>query len=383
MRRFGDMVLVTRYADVRALLDTDPERYSHKRDQSSLQGSFAASLTAEERAAYERFAGFMDLAIQRGTPEDHARRRRVVSRAFTPRRINDLETPIQAVADRLLARLHEENVADLAAFAYELPLMAIIEMLGFPIADVQQIRAWTTAMAGQLDMPMRATLLPAARALDEFSEYIGDFVRTQQEQLTDRDVSAALLEARDEERMSQAELTTSFILLLIAGHETTSALIGSGLHALLEQREQWRRLVDDPRLVSVAVEELLRYVTPSQWTARIASRDHELGGVPVEAGAMVIVGLAAADRDPEIFVDPDDLDIGRANSRQHVAFGIGPHFCLGAAMARLEATIVLRTLGRRFPDLELASDVFSYTGPAVVRRLVSLPVSLGTERSGT
>ncbi len=188
------------------------------------------------------------------------------------------------------------------------------------------------------------------------------------------------MEAEGSERLSGEEMTANFVVLLFAGHETTTNLIALGLRELLLDREQWQRLVDDPTMIRGAVEELLRWVSPVQWISRVAALDQEIAGVEVARGDAVHLVLGAANRDPAVFADPETLDVGRADANEHLALGFGPHFCLGNALARLEARIALEALVRRFPDIDLAGEPESWTGAAMLRTITDLPVVMGADR---
>jgi cytochrome P450 len=187
--------------------------------------------------------------------------------------------------------------------------------------------------------------------------------------------------AHEGDRLADQELTAMFVILLFAGHETTTNLIGNGLVELMRHRDQWERLCADPSLVPAAVEELLRWVTPVQWLGRVATEPFELEGVQIEAGQTVFPILAAANRDPAAFRNPERLDISRPDAKNHLALGFGPHFCIGNALARLEGTVAFATLARRFPGLELADEHLGWRGNAMLRGLEALPVRLGPERA--
>jgi cytochrome P450 len=177
--------------------------------------------------------------------------------------------------------------------------------------------------------------------------------------------------------LDEDELVSSYVNLLFAGHETTTNLIGTGLRELLLHRDQWEALCAAPERAPAAVEELLRFVSPVQWAWRVALADYEDGEVVVPSGTTVAVLLAGANRDPSVFERPDELDLERGNAREHLAFGAGIHVCLGIALARLEGEVALRTLARRYPDMQLADESAAWRGNAMLRALVSLPVVTG------
>jgi cytochrome P450 len=191
---------------------------------------------------------------------------------------------------------------------------------------------------------------------------------------------AAMLDAEEEERLTADELAAMFVQLLFAGHETTTNLLAIGTVELLRNRDQWQLLCDDPSLVRNAVEELLRWVTPVQFVNRNAVTDFELGGVSFQKEQSVFLVLAAANRDPAVFSEPETLDVTRADAGEHLGFGFGFAFCLGTALARLEAEVAFRELTRRFPDAELATDELEWQGFSLLRSLKSVPLRLGRDR---
>jgi cytochrome P450 len=174
-----------------------------------------------------------------------------------------------------------------------------------------------------------------------------------------------------------------FIVLLFAGHETTTNLLSAGLLELMRHRDQWQRMVDDPALIPGAVEELLRWLSPVQWVGRVAANDFTIGDLAVARGESVFLMIAAGNRDAEQFPDPNRLDITRANAKSHLSLGFGPHFCLGNSLARMEATIAFTTLAKRFPDVALVDDAPGWHGNAMLRSLKTLPIVLGDDRGET
>jgi cytochrome P450 len=373
----ADEVFVTRYADVRQLLLDNSERYTKSMDQSTTARAFVARSRPEVREAFREYYDFINQWMVRADGEDHARLRRIAHRAFTPQRIATLKESIQRYTDELLEPIAGEREPDIMVLAYRLPLMVVVDLLGCPPADRERIHEWSMKIGTHLNRDDEQTLLAAVGAIRAFEAYVNDVIADRRRLGSGTDLVSALLDAESEERLTQSELAAMFVLLLFAGHETTTNLIGHGLHALLREREQWRRLCAGPGSAAGATEELLRFVSPVQWVTRVAAQDHELLGVRVRRGQCVAAALAAANRDPRMFEAPDELDIGRQDSRHHLALGFGPRFCLGAALARLEGQIAFETLARRFPDMQLAEVEHSYTSNAVLRRLTALPVVLG------
>lgn len=315
---------------------------------------------------------------------DHERLRGLVSKAFTPRMIEGLRPRIQQVADELLDAAEPNGRIDLIAdFAYLLPVTIICELLGVPPADRADFRGWTANVARSLDPSMNeAEEADIIRAGEEaalaFGTYFADLVHRRRAD-PGNDLVTALIRAQDgEDRLNADELAATFVLLLVAGHETTTNLIGNGTLALLRNPEQLDKLCSDlsPEKLRVAVEELLRYEPPVAGVLRIATQDISFGGTVIPAGHDVFVIIGAANRDPAVFPDPDRLDIGRADNR-HLTFSGGPHFCLGAPLARLEGQIAFATLLRRYPKLELETEEPRWRETFTLRGLKQLPVRLG------
>ncbi|MEU9374459.1 cytochrome P450 [Streptomyces sp. NPDC048255] len=284
-------------------------------------------------------------------PPHHTRLRRLVSREFTARRVEALRPRVQQVTDELLDAMaaRPDRRGDLIRdFAVPLPMTVICELLGVPDLDSARFRYWS----GEIVAPL-GTAGPDSRVIGQLTAYLVELVEAKAAD-PGEDLLSALIRTRDEDgdQLSPDELIGMAFLLLIAGHETTVNLIGNGVRALLEHPEQLAALRADPEgLIDGAVEEMLRYDGPVQHaTYRFALADLELGGVTVPAGSSVLVALAAADRDPARFAEPDVFDIRRTGPG-HLAFGHGIHFCLGAPLARMEGRIAVRALLERFPEL--------------------------------
>jgi cytochrome P450 len=280
---------------------------------------------------------------------------------------------------QLLDELDGKQSVDLAEFCYRLPLMVMASILGVPHDEHELVHSWSNKLARATH---RNPIDPAAihagvEAMHAFRTYVDRIV--EQHRRDPASVSplvASMLDAEQDEQATPEEMTAMFVNFLFAGHETTSNLIAIGLASLLQHPDQWRLLVDDPSLAPDAVEELLRYVSPAQFGPIDAAQDFELGGVEIHAGDTLVTVLAAANRDPAVFPDPDRLDVTRPNARDHLAFGIGPRYCLGQALARLEGEIVFSEMARRFPGLTLADPALEFHGVSMLRRLKRLPVHL-------
>jgi cytochrome P450 len=289
-------------------------------------------------------------------PPDHTRLRRLVSSAFTPRAIADLEPPIRDVTGRLLGSAGDKAGFDLIeALAFPLPIAVICRLLGIPAEDQARFRAWGHVLATTLEPQTRRVAESDSRSAElALTAYLYDLVAKRRADPDDSLLSALIAAEEEGDRLTSAELVSTALLLLIAGFETTVNLIGNGTVALLREREQWQRLCEEPGLIPGALEELLRYDSPVQMTSRIATGDLDVDGVPVRKGTPVIVAIGGANRDPDVFEQPGRLMIDRQNASAHLSFSLGIHHCLGAALARLEGRVALEELTRRYPGLKMA-----------------------------
>src|ERR1700678_3469666 len=300
-------------------------------------------------------------------PPDHTRIRRLVSGAFTPKAIAGLEPWIREVTGRLLTSADAAAGFDLIdTLAFPLPIAVICHLLGVPAQDQASFRAWGHAIAATLEPQTSLAAAKQSRAAERaLPAYLRDLVAKRRADPDESLLSALVAIEEDGDRLSSAELVSTALLLLVAGFETTVNLIGKRTRALLGEPEQWERLREDPALVPAAVEELLRYDSPVQVTQRIAVEDVDLDGTAISKGTAVIVAIGGANRDPAVFDQPDRLLIDRPNASRHLAFSLGIHHCLGAALARLEGRIAIEELTRRYPTLEIA-------GPPVRRPMLIL-----------
>jgi cytochrome P450 len=323
-------------------------------------------------------------------PPDHTRLRRLVGKAFTPRRVEGLRRRAREVTDGLLddlagAAATGTGVVDLVqGLSIPLPVTMIGELVGVPAEDRADFKKWSDALlVVARDEDGRRGRQSGAEALRAyFTDLISQRRRTMRPELApdaQPDLTSALLTARDEGgRLSEQELLAMLMVVVAAGHETTGNLIGNAVLALFDWPEQRRRLQEHPEGLRVAVEEMLRFIGPvMQSTLRIASEDVEVGGVVIPAGSVVVAMLGAANRDPRRFPAPDEFDVGREEN-PHLAFGHGIHFCLGAPLARMEAEIAVGSLLRRFPEMELATDreAVPWRPSALLRGPAELPVRL-------
>ena len=313
-------------------------------------------------------------------PPDHTRLRRLVSRSFTARRVEELAPRVRALTGELLSAAVEQEAVDLvAALASPLPVTVISELLGVPPEDRERLVGWSHALARSVEPAISvpdAERVDQVRAREELATYLRELVDARRRSPGD-DLVSALVGARDEgDALSEDELVGTCILLLVAGHETTTSLIANGVLALLRHPDQLARLRSDPGLVGGAVEELARYDPAVQLTMRTALEETAVAGTAVPRGAVVLAILGAANRDPEAYPDPERLDVVRPPS-PHLAFGQGIHFCLGAPLARLEAGVALRALTQDVADIELVADP-EWKDTAVLRGVAHLDVRLSS-----
>jgi cytochrome P450 len=308
-------------------------------------------------------------------PPDHTRLRCLVTQAFTPARVQQLRPAVRALTEQLVDGWSPGERVDLMErLAVPLPVTVICQLLGVPVADRDSVRRWSSDLLATGD---HERIDAASRAL---ADYMSDLAESKREQ-PDEALLSALVAVRDEDgdRLSEQELVSLAVLLLVAGHETTTAAIGNSVLALLQHPEQLALLHADPGRIPGAVDELLRYDSPvSIATWRWAPKDTQVGDTEVPAGSPVFVSPGAANRDPDRFPDPDRLDLDRPDARAHLAFGHGIHRCLGAPLAQAEIETVLLLLLDRFPGLRLAepADQLRWRHSRLVRGLESLPVQL-------
>ena len=317
-------------------------------------------------------------------PPEHTRLRKLVQPSFTASAIEKLRPRIQQIVDDLLEaaeaaaaergeRAPDRQMELISQFSYPLPITVICDMLGIPPEDREQTRRWSEDL---LSAQSPERMEEIGRNIGEFIAYLRDLFARKRETPGDDLISQLLQVEVDGDRLTEDEVLAMVFILFVAGHITTVNLIANGVFALLTNPEQAAKLRSDPGLVTNAVEEILRYYGPAETTtARFAREDVELGGQTIAKGDPLLVVLAAADRDPARFADPQSFDITRDDANRHIAFGKGVHACLGAPLARLEGQIALETLFRRYPDLRLAVPENEITwAPSFLRSLTGLPL---------
>jgi pimeloyl-[acyl-carrier protein] synthase len=307
----------------------------------------------------------------------HTRIRGLASQAFTPRRVERLRQHVQEITDSLLDAVVERGRLDVIEdVAAPLPAIVTAEMLGVPTADHPRLKAWSADFAEMLgNFQHNPDRVPRVlRSTEDMIDYFRAAIREQQVRPRDGLVGALLRAEVDGDRFNEDEVIANCIVTMVGGQETTTNLIGNGVLSLLRHPDQLERLRREPTLITSAVEELLRYESPSQHTARLAPEDTVLGDKLIRRRQAVIAVMAAGNRDPERFPDPDRLDLARPDNR-HLAFGWAAHFCFGAPLARLEGQIVLSTLIRRLADLHLEPQPLVWRTNLGLRGLTALPVA--------
>jgi len=367
--------IVTRQADVRTVLG-DPRFVNSATSVAGVSIDSIRDVLTEMAGIPRDIAHYFTDSILDSDGEDHTRLRKLVSRAFTVRRVGALRPRVEEITAELLDRMAglDAPVDLVAEFAYPLPITVICELVGVPEADRPAWHRWSTAL-----MTMRKDQAPAASR--EMVEHIHDLVARRRREPAD-DLLTALVQVQetDGDRLSADELVTMVLTLVIAGHETTAHLISNATLALLTHPDQLMRLRAEPDLWPGAVHELMRFCGPVQISRiRYAAEDVELGGVTIRRGEVVQPVLVSANHDPREYTDPDRLDVARrpaGRGEGHVGFGHGFHYCLGAALARQEGEVALRALVERFPALALAADEQEWVPTPGMRRLARLPLRL-------
>jgi cytochrome P450 len=363
-------LVLSRYADCTVLL-RDPHASSDETKVPNIADVIEQAPVDPELLDSRPFL-FLD-------PPDHTRLRGLVSKAFTPRTIERMRDRVQQVTDGLLDDLGGGGEVELIErLAYPVPLVVISEMLGVPSEDEERFRGWSRALARGLDPDFLLSpdvIETRNEAILDFREYFRGLIADRRNKPRD-DLLSGLVEAEDSgDKLTENELLSTCVLLLVAGHETTVNLIANGVLALVRHPDQLAKLREDPSLAKSAVEEVLRFDPPVQLSGRLAVDAIELPSTTMEPGSFAITLLGAANRDEDQFPDAAEFDIERTPNA-HIAFSLGHHFCLGASLARLEGQIALSSLVQRFRAIELATDTLDYKENLVLRGVTKLPVQL-------
>lgn len=365
------MWVLSRYADVAATL-RDPRRYTKVGHVTQRLDDLPDDVLARVQPLYRNFS--VGMAVT--DPPSHTRIRTLVNKSFTPRIVHSLRERVGAIVDELIDSLTEVAEFDFVRdFAYPLPAIVVFELLGFPTEARDQYKAWSDAIVAfhGTDRPDPLVVERSNAAYEAAREWILE--QAEQRRTAPRlDLLSELVAAEDAGHvLSQDELVATIVTLGTAGHETTTGLLANGIRALSAAPDQRRRLRDDPSTVERAVEEMLRYDPPFHRTWRVTTETVSLGGLEIEAGSIVTQLLAAANRDPDVFDEPDTFDISRSKGR-HVAFGLGTHFCLGAPLARLETQLAIPRLLLRLGDLDVDQGRISWAPGNTFRLPEAMPV---------
>lgn len=362
-----DMYVLTRYADCVGVL----------RDQGWSANRQNARNRFAEYFAQEQEQSPMGLAATMLTsdPPEHTRLRGLANKAFTPRVVEKMRPHIQEIVDDLLEAVEGRQFDLVHDLAYPLPVIVIAEMLGVPSSEREQFKRWSEDIVATLgtlqqdDVNQRGTTAAIAMA-EYFQGVIAERRRAPQD-----DLLSGLIAAEEQGQvLSEDEMLATCILLLVAGNETTTNLLGNGMMALFRHPDQRAKLAANLDLIEPAVEEMLRYDGPVQGTGRVAMEDKDVAGFTVKEGQIAFTIVGAANRDPEAFPNPDTFDIGRSDNRQ-MAFGHGIHYCLGAPLARVETQIAVRALLQRMPALDVDESGVEWGGTFIIRGPKKLPVA--------
>jgi cytochrome P450 len=361
--------IVTRYQDVLTVLREFSADRTPTPEQLAAIGLF--ELTPVAQVMVKQML-FMDAPA-------HTRLRSLASSAFTPRRVEVLRGHIQEIVDRLLDKVQTRGQMDVIAdLAAPLPAIVTAEMLGVPVADHEQLKAWSADFAEMLgNFQHNPDRVPrVSRSTREMTAYFSSAIEQQRIHPREGLIHSFLTAEIQGDRFTEEEVIANTIVTMVGGQETTTNLIGNGLLSLLRNPDQLQKLRSDLALIPSAVEELLRYESPSQHTARLAPTDTEVGGKPIRRRQAVIAVMAAGNRDPDRFPDPDRLDITRKDNR-HLAFGWAAHFCFGAPLARIEGQIAFEAILRRLPNLALEPGPVEWRTNLGLRGLKALPIRFG------
>jgi hypothetical protein len=369
--------IITRHADVKQVA------LNNRQISADRLTPFFKTNPEYQRGSIDSLVRYLNHWMVFRDPPDHTRLRRLFNKAFTPTSVSNLRPSIETIVAHLIEGMEAkarrgETVDYIADFAYPLPASVIMDLLGVPRADLERVKVWSDDIALFIGTAQVAgnKYLRAESGAKAMSDYFRGLVEARTAEPHDDMISHLVLARDDRDALTTDEIIGTCILLLFAGHETTTNLIGNGFLYSMRHREQWERLVADPSLAGSAVEEYLRYDGPSGALARVAAADLELGGKTIREGQRLFAFMNSANRDPEAFADPDRFDISR-EPNVHLTFGHGIHFCLGAPLARLEAQIATTRLAERLPDVRLSGGDPEWHDSLILRGVKRLPVQLG------
>ncbi len=369
--------IVTRYADVKQVA------LNNRQISADRLTPFFKSNPEYQKGTIESLVRYLNHWMVFRDPPDHTRLRRLFNKAFTPTSVENLRANVEDIVAHLIDGMRGkaargETVDYIADFAYPLPASVIMDLLGVPRADLERVKHWSDDIALFIGSAQVAgnKYLRAEAGARAMADYFRILVEDRTARPRDDMISQLVLARDDRDALSTDEIIGTCILLLFAGHETTTNLIGNGFLYSMKHRAQWERLVADPSLAATAVEEFLRYDGPSGALARVASADLEMAGKTIREGQRVFAFVNAANRDPEAFEEAERFDIGRTQN-PHLTFGHGIHFCLGAPLARLEAQIAATRLAERLPHIRLSGGEPEWHDSLILRGVKRLPVQLG------
>jgi hypothetical protein len=366
--------IITRYGDVKQVA------LNNRQISADRLTPFFKANPEYQRGSIDSLVRYLNHWMVFRDPPDHTRLRRLFNKAFTPTAVANLRPNIEDIVAHLIGRLQAkarkgEPVDFIADFAYPLPASVIMDLLGVPRADLERVKVWSDDIALFIGTAQVAgnKYLRAEQGARAMADYFRSLVEQRTTTPTEDMISQLVLARDDRDALTTDEIIGTCILLLFAGHETTTNLIGNGFLYSMKHRHEWERLVGDPSMASTAVEEYLRYDGPSGALARVAAADIEVCGKTIRDGQRVFAFVNSANRDPEAFDDPERFDIGRLHN-PHMTFGHGIHFCLGAPLARLEAEIATTRLAERLPHIRLVESVPEWHDSLILRGVKSLPV---------
>ena len=363
--------VITRYDDVKAVLRNDD--FSADRITP-----FYAAQSPERQAKIEQLVHYLNTWVAFRDPPQHTRLRKLMKTVFTPETAAGQRPVVEKSVDRLITRLEGEHEFDfIREFAFPLPAMVIMDLLGLPEEDMDDLKDWSNQMqlfiGSATASPQKYDLAEAGATA--MAAYFRAAMR-KREQYPGKDLISQLMALRElDDELSEDEVIGTCMLFLFGGHETTTNLIGNGVRVLLEHPEEKQRLLQDASLIDSAVEEILRYDGPTGASVRIVKNSHSMHGTRLNAGERVFVMINAANRDPRAFKDPDRVDITRSPNN-HLTFNYGPHFCMGAPLARLEGQVAIGEVLRRLPGITLATEGYDYMNTMIMRGVRSMPVRI-------
>ena len=371
--------IVTRYEDVKSALND-------ARLSSDKMAFYMNTMSPKDRKDLDSLSQYMTQWMSMKDRPDHTRLRGLVNKAFTSKSLQDLLPEIQRICDDLVDNFISENKKDLIEhIAYPLPATVICEMLGIPTKDQTQFRKWSNdivAFSAGLGSMIGTVAQQAQSSQKALVDYCQKIIAQRRKNPRNDLISGLIAAEEDGAQLTESELYAMCVQLFVAGQETTTNLIANSVLTLIKNPEAFKLLRDNPALITPAIEEFLRYESPVQRTSRVAKSDLEMGGKRIKEGQSVILMFGSANRDPEQFPDPDELILHRTPNI-HLAFGRGPHFCLGAPLARQEAQITLTTILKKMPDIQSAGSHSKWRPVAGFRALESLIIELPGDRITT